>query len=99
MKRVKDPSLTRNFSNNDRPLRYKHIKDHFFTNTMFASKKVGASCCGNTCMQIFLTDKGYLKVIPMQKKGQVHQAYKLFFKHMGVSDAFVCDGLKEQTLG
>ena len=99
MKRIEDPTLSRNFSNNDRALRYKYLKEHFFTDTMFAAKKIGPSLRGNTCMQIFVTDKGYLKVIPMQKKGQVHQAYRLFFKHVGVPDAFVCDGSKEQTLG
>lgn len=99
IRRTDDPSLTRNFSNNDRALRYRYIKDHFFTDTMFSTKKVGPSRRGNTCMQIFVTDKGYLKVIPMQTKGQVPQAYKMFFKHVGVPDAFVCDGSKEQTLG
>ena len=97
--RVKDPTLSRNFSNNDRPLRYHYIKDHFFTDTMFAAKKAGPSRRGNTCMQVFVTDKGYIKVIPMQTKSQVSQAYKLFFKHVGVPDAIVCDGSKEQTLG
>ena len=98
VKRVKDPTLDRNFSNNDRALRYRTIADHFFTDTMFANKKA-TSTRGNTCMQIFVTDKGYLKVIPMEAESQVAKAYKLFFKYVGVPDAFVCDGSKAQTLG
>ena len=99
VKRVRDPTLNRNFSNNDRVLRYRYISTHFFTDTMFASKRIGPSFRGNKCMQLFVTDKGYLKVIPMKDKGQVPKAYRLFFKHVGVPDAIVCDGSREQTMG
>ena len=99
VKRVKDPTLDRNFSNNDRILRYRHLDTHFFTDIMFASRRLGPSVRGNTCMQIFVTDKGYLKVIPMKLKSQVPKVYKLFFKHVGVPEAIVCDGSKEQTSG
>lgn len=99
VKRVQDATLDRSFSNNDRVLRYRHIDTHFFTDTMFASKKIGPSFRGNTCMQVFVTDKGYLKVIPMRTKSQVPQSYKLFFKHVGVPQALICDGSREQTQG
>ena len=96
---MKDPTLDRNFSNNDRILRYRHLDTHFFTDTMFASRRLEPSVRGNTCMQIFVIDKVYLKVIPMKLKSQVPKAYKLFFKHVGVPEAIVCDGSKEQTSG
>ena len=38
-----DPTLSRNYSTNDRMLRYKRIKDFFFMDTFFATKKGGQS--------------------------------------------------------
>ena len=39
--RTDDPTLSRNYSTNDRMLRYKRIKDFFFMDTFFATKKGG----------------------------------------------------------
>ena len=36
-----DPALSKNYSTNDRMLRYKRIKDLFFMDTFFATKKRG----------------------------------------------------------
>ena len=41
--RTDDPTLSRNYSINDRMLRYKRIKDFFFMDTFFATKKGGRS--------------------------------------------------------
>ena len=41
--RTGDPTLSRNYSTNDRMLRYKRIKDFFFMDTFFATKKGGQS--------------------------------------------------------
>ena len=41
--RTDDPTLSRNYSTNDRMLRYKRIKDYFFMDTFFATKKGGQS--------------------------------------------------------
>ena len=41
--RTDDPTLSRNYPTNDRMLRYKRIKDYFFMNTFFTSKKGGQS--------------------------------------------------------
>ena len=38
-----DPTLSRNYSTNDRMLRYKRIKDFFFMDTFFGTKKGGQS--------------------------------------------------------
>ena len=47
--RTDDPTLSRNYSTNDRMLRYKRIKDYFFMDTFFATKKGGQSSRGHTC--------------------------------------------------
>ena len=41
--RTDDPTQSRNYSTNDRMPRYKRIKDFFFMNTFFATKKGGQS--------------------------------------------------------
>ena len=41
--RTDDPTLSRNYSTNDRMLRYKRIKNFFFMDTFFATKKGGQS--------------------------------------------------------
>ena len=43
VKRPKDPSLSRNYTTNDRMLRYKRINQYFYTDTFFATKKGGKS--------------------------------------------------------
>jgi hypothetical protein len=81
-------SLTRNYSTNDRMLRYRRVNDHFFMDTFFATKKAKKSTRGTTCMQLFVTDKGYVYVIPMRSKSEVPQALKAFAKAVGAPDAY-----------
>ena len=98
--RVVRPStgmLPRNFSTNDRMLRYKRIHQHFFMDTFFATSKAGKSSRKNTCCQLFVTDKGFVYVVPMPTKGSVPQALKAFAKEIGAPDAIICDASGEQT--
>ena len=67
-KRSDDPTLSRNYSTNDRMLRYKRIHQHFFMDTFFATKKAGKSSRNYTCMQLFVTDKGFVFVVPIKSK-------------------------------
>ena len=53
-----DGNLAHNFSMNDRMLRYRQINSHLFTDTLFVTKRA-KSTRGNTCMQLFLWDKGF----------------------------------------
>ena len=91
-----DPTLSRNYSTNDRMLRYKRIKDFFFMDTFFATKKGGQSSRGHTCCQLFVTDKGFIYVVPMKKKSEVLLAIKQFAKEIGAPDFFVADISGEQ---
>ena len=52
-----DPVLSRNYSTNDRMLRYKRIKDFFFLDAYCAIKKGGQSPRGHTCCQLLLLIK------------------------------------------
>ena len=95
--RAKGDHLSRNYSTNDRMLRYRRINQHFFMDTFFATKKTKNSSRGNTCMQLFVTDKGFVYVVPMKSKGDVPAALKMFAKEIGAPDAIVCDASGEQT--
>ena len=64
--RKENPKLSCNFSTNDRTLRYKHLKEHFYMDTLFATSKAGKSSRGNTCAQLFVTDKGFVYLVPMK---------------------------------
>ena len=51
----------------------------------------------NTCCQLFVTDKGYIYVCPLEKESDVLLALKLFAKEIGVPEALVTDGAKAET--
>ena len=62
-----DSTLSRQFGTNDRMLRYQRLDSIFFTDTLKISKKC-TSYRGNTCAQVFVSDKGYIYVCPMRKE-------------------------------
>ena len=47
-------------------------------------------------MQLFVTDKGFVRVIPMTKKIEVPMDFKMFAKDIGAPDAIICDATYEQ---
>jgi len=65
--------------------------------TFFATKKAGESTRGHTCCQLFVTDKGFVHVVPMKKQSDVLQATKQFAKEIGAPDAMTVDHSGEQT--
>ena len=42
-------------------------------------------------MQLLVTYKGFVHVIPMTKKSEVPMALKMFVKDIGAPDAIICD--------
>ena len=72
-------NLSRHFGTNDRMLRYRRIKSEFYTDTFFVTGKA-KSTRGYTCMQIFVSDKGFVKVYPMRKVSEYPQALKCLRK-------------------
>jgi hypothetical protein len=59
--------------------------------TFFATKKARNSTRGNTCCKLFVTDKGFVYVVPLKSKGEVLLAVKQFAKEVGALDAFIYD--------
>ena len=66
LKRSKNLSLHRRYRSNDRMLRYQHLREYFYMDTMFATSKSGATTRGNTCLQLFVTDRGFVFVCPLR---------------------------------
>ena len=62
----------------------------------FATKKFGRSSRGHTCCQLFVTDKGFLYVVPMQRKSEVLQVIKQFAKEIGAPTSIIADMPSEQ---
>jgi hypothetical protein len=96
LRRSDDPELSRNYTTNDRMIRYRRINQHFYMDTFFSMKKRGQLSRGFSCMQLFVTDKGFIHVIPMKSRSEVPLAMKQFAKEIGAPDAFVCDAAREQ---
>ena len=69
-------------------LRYRIIKSYFFTDTFFVTKKAYISI-GYTCMQIFVSDKGYVFIAAMKSVSEFPKALKMFAKEVGVPEAII----------
>ena len=91
-----NPKLSHNYGTNDRMLRYKRIHEYFFMDTFFATRKAGKSSRGNTRCQLFVTNKGFVYVVPMKSKSEVLQALKQFAKEIGAPDAIISNAAREQ---
>lgn len=94
--RTPGDDLSRNYSTNDRMLRYKRIKEYFFMDTFYATSKAGKSTRGHTCCQLFVTDKSFVYVVPMKREAEVLQAVKQFAKAIGAPEALIADAAKAQ---
>jgi hypothetical protein len=95
-KRTDDPTLSRNYGTNNRMLQYKCIDGYFLMDRFFATKKAGKLFRSNNCCQLFVTEKGYVYIVPMKSKIEVLQAVKQFAKEVGAPDTIICDMASEQ---
>ena len=95
---VRKPStnLSRNYATNDKMLRYKRINEYFFMDTFYATSKAGVSTRGNKCCQLFVTDKGFVYVVPLKNEKDLLQAIKQFTKEIGAPEALICDAARAQ---
>ena len=64
-------TISRNYGTTNWILCYKRIQEYFFTDKLFATKKSVKSSRGNTCFQLFVTDKGFVYVVPVNSKRKV----------------------------
>ena len=92
-----NPVLNQNYTTNDRMLQYRQINQYLFMDTFFPIKKGGTSSRGNTCCQLFVTDKRFIYVEPMKHKSEVLLAIKQFAKEVGAPDAIVSYMDREQV--
>jgi hypothetical protein len=90
------PSLSRRFNTNDRMLRYSRISCDMFMDTYFS--KV-TSIRGYKMAQMFSTDFNFIHIENLKKRVDLPQALKHMFKNVGVPNAIVADGAKEQVKG
>ena len=77
---TENPKVARNYGTNDRMLRYSKIKEYFYMDTLIATSEGGKSLRGNTCGQLFVTDKGFVYFVPMRSRSDVLLAVKKFAK-------------------
>ena len=77
-------------------LRYKRTDQYFFMDNFFAHKKKGKSSRGYTCTKLFVTDKGFVHMIPMTKNSEVPMDLKMISKDIGAPDAILFDAAREQ---
>ena len=68
----------------------------FYTYTFFAENDA-KSTRGYTCMQIFVSDKGYVAVYPMKSKSEFKDCLHMFCKEIGVPETLFLDKSGEQT--
>ena len=90
-----DNVLSRQYTTNDRMLRYKRLGSTFYTDTMFANEH--KSSRQYTCCQVFVSDKGFVAVYPMQSQNEFPVALHWFCKQVGVPVDLIVDGHKAQT--
>ena len=89
-------SLLRNFTTNDRMLRYRRINSIYFTDTIFVTKKA-KSTRGNIGAQIYVSDKAFVKVYPVKAEREFISNLQAFAKDVGVPAVLVCNRNKTQT--
>ena len=77
-------------------LRYKQINCAFFTDNYFVTGKA-KSTWGNTMMHLFVSDKGFVYIVPMKSRGEFHLALNMFAKEIGVPLSLILDPSGEQT--
>jgi hypothetical protein len=75
-------------------LRYKRLKSVFFTDTLVSLST--KSTRGNNYAQVFIIDKGYIAIYPMQSESEFKNALHLFCKEVGVPTTSVMDAHKAQ---
>ena len=61
--------------------------------TLFATRKMKKYLRGNRCCQIFVTNKGFVYVVPMKSKNKddILSALKKITKGIGAPEAIICD--------
>ena len=92
-RKSKNNNLSRNYTKNDRMLRFKRLQSVLFTDTMFATKHKSTKV--NKCCQVFVSDEGYI-VHPMKYQDEFETALHWFCTEFGVLVNMIVDGFSTQ---
>ena len=90
-----DNALSRKFTTKDWMLRYKKIQGTFYSDTIFAWTH--KSVRQFKCCQVFVSNKGFVAVYPMQSQKEFQTALHWFCKQVGVPVILVVDGHLSQA--
>jgi hypothetical protein len=77
-------------------LRYNHLKCTFYSDTFFSDQ---TTILQNKCAQLFVSDFGYAKLIPMKLKSEAGFALHEFIRDVGIPAQIHTNSAKELTLG
>ena len=96
IRRADNPSLSRNYSTNDRMLRYRRLRRDFYMDTFFAGADSsegwdGRSTRGFKSVQLFVSDTGYLFGVLMKTLEEIPEAISQFLRDVGAPDVLVAD--------
>ena len=80
--------MASNLGTNKPMLRYRRVKSQFFTDTFFVTAKA-RSTQGYTHMQIFVSDKDFVKVNPMKSLTEYLSALRQLAKGVEAPDILV----------
>lgn len=99
VKRTSKSALVRHYPTNDRMLRYRRLKRDFFMDTFFAAsegsgKWNGTSVRGFKCVQLFVSDTGFMFPALMKDQTEIPEAVSIFLKEVGAPDLMIGDGHK-----
>ena len=94
-RRNENSKVSQNFSTNGRMLQYRRINPFFFTDTFYVTVKA-KSARGNKCMQLFVSDKGYVFVLHMEEKSEFSKALKMSIKEVSVPLYLITDSAQVQ---
>ena len=75
-------------------LQYKRMSSMFYTDTFFSKKVVSKR--GFSMMQLFVSDKGYVRVYKMKSQTEFVNALKMFCKEVGAPTAVIVDPHRSQ---
>jgi hypothetical protein len=90
------PNFTKRYKTNYRQLRYRCLPVTMYTDTMFSTI---LSRQNNKAARIFCTNFFFVRVFPLKKEKEAHEALSLLFHRYGVPNVMVMDGAKAQVEG
>ena len=88
------PKLSQNYGTNENMLPYKRIQEYFFMDTFISMKNSGNSSRDYTWCQLFVTNKGFVYLVPMKSKYEFIQAVKQFSKEVSAPESIISDAAR-----